>query len=216
MHHTPHIGPPRLPILLLVSLLSACASGKVTQDFSGGAKDGIRWELVTVQPDFIGKSDFLAVTKVDDQELDKPLIFGIDIVLLAPGEHRLTLMLGSVERPIELVDLDSRFDNWKAELGDIVLKPPASPLSGQSGKERDERRLSRGRNYLVASYNKIYASNSEVLRYMQHWVVNYPRSIDAGKNWSIESLDPQTSDQTGESGSETLGSPGNETVGPSP
>ncbi|WGK69528.1 hypothetical protein P0082_01320 [Candidatus Haliotispira prima] len=193
-----------LPVLLLPLLYYGCASAKVTQDLSGGAPGGIKWELVTVQADFVGKSDFLAISEIDGQKTERPLVFGVDVILLAPGEHELKIMLGEFENLGQLVSLDPGFSNWRAELGSITLKEPILPIrpGGKNGKKNDHRNTEenrrkaaqKGRNYLVASYDKIYSGNSNSPLYMQNWVVNYPRTVDADKKWSIESLDPETTE----------------------
>ncbi len=168
---------------LLLNFLS-CASAPATQDFSNKAKNSIKWELITVQPDFVGKSEFLAVSEIDGNALAKPLIFGLDVVLLSPAEHQLKIVLGEFENYGQLVNLDSSTfaQLQKAELGTIPLKKPCLP------------KPTKGRNYLVASYDKIYASNTQYPKYMQRWLVNYPRrTIESDNNhWSIESLDPKT------------------------
>ncbi len=164
--------------LLVAQFLVACASSGVTKDLSQGAADTVKWELVTVQPGFMGKSDFLAVTELDGQVLDKPLVFGIDVVLLSLGEHQLKLQLGRFESWEELLDSSARSEEWRTELGTITLREPKLE------------KPAKGRNYLVASYDNIYASNSNSPEFIQRWVVNYPRTFDAEKKWSIESLSP--------------------------
>ena len=163
-----------------------CASARVTRNFAmdlaADAEKPIKWELVTVQPDFIGKTDFLAVVEVNGKRLESPLIFGIDVVLLPPGEHEFKLMLGRFESLNQLAALDAGFSDWQAELGSILLRPPA-PAS-----PADSKKIKRGRNYLVASYDELYTSNTKVPGYLQRWIVRYPRTIEAGKNWSIEAL----------------------------
>ncbi|MEM9423466.1 MAG: hypothetical protein AAF975_01600 [Spirochaetota bacterium] len=170
-------------LLLLLNLLwlGGCASS-VTQDLSQKAKNAVRWELITVYPEFIGKSDFLAVSEVDDQALDTPLIFDIDIIKLAPGEHRLKIVLGKLESGAVRPDPGSA--DWQAELGILTLEEPDVP------------KAKHGRNYLVASFDKIYTINTQSPRYMQRWVVHYPQTIEDDKKWSMESLDPQTTDSS--------------------
>ena len=96
-------------------------------------------------------------------------------------------MLGRFESLNQLATLDASFSGWKAELGSIRLRPPASVNPAESKK------IKWGRNYLVASYDELYTSNSKIPGYLQRWVVNYPRTIEAGKTWSIEAF-PDTSE----------------------
>ena len=172
-----------------------CISANVTQDLSNKAKDAIRWELVTVQPDFVDKTNFLAISEMNGQVLDKPLIFGIDIILLSPGEHQAKIVLGKREDYTKFIHSGSGTFNWIAEVGTIILKEPFRTQAAQEGQKiqthsPQKPRKRKGRNYLVASYDKIYTSNTQFPEYIQRWLVRYPREITADKSWSIEPLTP--------------------------
>ena len=183
----------RFVFFLLPVHILGCASAKVTYNLATDqAENPVKWELVTVQPDFIGKTDFLAVVELNGKQLENPLVFGIDVVLLPNGEHELKLMLGRFESLNQLAALDASFSDWKAELGSIRLRPPSSLNPANSKK------IKRGRNYLVASYDELYTSNSKIPGYLQRWVINYPRTIEVGKTWSIEALPDSSQTRTEE------------------
>lgn len=159
---------------LVILQLSACQSQpKLQWETEGVSRQSLQeLELALVRPDYIQGNYFIAVTEVNGQKLRRPWIFGYDTVELPLGTYELKLELGHWLEP-NIKDYAEDLLAWDTEIGTINIRELSS---------------SKGKYFLVGSYDEMYLSNTREVGYLQRWHVSFPRDPSQGSNWSVEEI----------------------------